>query len=265
MSVVTEPTGAAAGLSLVVISVAACAWLWRDAFRYVLRVHASRWKAHIVGLLGGALGMMLGVLFTVGVMGPGIFGLAVFSALSFALVSFVLRKTPDKAPAHAPVQPVVAQVPTDQTQTLYAPIDHERVRRDVEARRDAEAQRALDAVRLPPPPYPYSAPAPAPAKAPRKRAPAKPVPRIDPIVLPDRVEFDYQKADGTISHRIVKVNQVDAPGGRFTGFCETSWAVKTFKIDGVLDTVTRHETGEIMPAMDWYQALKPAASKRSKK
>lgn len=253
MSVVTEPMGAAAALSVVVVSFAACAWLWRDAFRYVLRVHASRWKAHIAGVLSGALGMLLGLLFCVGVIEPDIFGLAVFFALTFALVSYRFRKTPDKATAHAPVQPVVAQAPTDEPQTLYVPIDHEQVRRD------AEAQRALDAVRLPPPPYPYSAP------APRKRAPAKPVARIEPIVLPDRVEFSYQKADSTISHRIVKVNQVDRPGGKFTGFCETSGSVKTFKADGVLDTVTRHETGEIVPVEDWYQALQPSPKARAKR
>lgn len=185
---------------------------------------------------------------------------------SFAVLIWLAHRSEVKSKTGAPAVGSVPPVPTPGSTDAVAPsveikvavpIDHERVRRDV------EAQRALDAVRLPPPPYPYSAPAP--AQVPRKRAPAKPVPRIDPIVLPDRVEFSYQKADGTISHRIVKVNQVDRPGGKFTGFCETSWAVKTFKIDGVLDTVTRHETGEIVPAMDWYQALVPSTKARSKR
>lgn len=259
MSVVTEPMGAAAALSVVVLSFAACAWLWRDAFRYVLRVHASRWKANIAGVLSGALGMLLGLLFCVGVIEPDIFGLAVFSALSFALCSYVFRKTPDKATAHEPVQPVVAQAPTDEPQTLYVPIDHEQVRRDVEARRDAEAQRALDAVRLPPPPYPYSAP------APRKRAPAKPVARIEPIVLPDRVQFTYMNNEGEIRDRTVRVNQVNRAGHKFTGYCETARGVRTFHVSSVIGSITRHETGEIVSPDSWYEALQPSPKARAKR
>jgi hypothetical protein len=90
-------------------------------------------------------------------------------------------------------------------------------------------------------------------------------PFVGVIDLPERVQFTYMNNEGEIRERTVNVNQVDRPGSKFTGFCETAGGVRTFKADSILGPVTRHETGEIVPAMDWYQALKPAASKRSKK
>lgn len=106
------------------------------------------------------------------------------------------------------------------------------------------------------------------AKAARKLAAKSPAlapePALDPVELPDRVEFSYRRSDGMTSHRTVVVNKVDALGGKFTGFCEMSGSVRTFKASSVQGLVTRHETGEIVPVMYWFQALQPSNKARAR-
>lgn len=181
---------------------------------------------------------------------------------SFAALIWLAHRSEVKsktgADAVGSVPPVPTPVATDAPAPsvplkVAAPIDHERVRRD------AEAQRALDAVRLPPPPYPYSAP------APRKRAPAKPVARIESIHLPDRVQFTYMNNEGEIRDRTVRVNQVNRAGHKFTGYCETARGVRTFHVSSVIGSVTRHETGEIVSPESWYEALQPSPKARAKR
>lgn len=97
------------------------------------------------------------------------------------------------------------------------------------------------------------------AKAARQVQAIPPGPALEPIELPDRVAFTYKRSDGTLSSRTVVVNKLDEPGGKFTGFCESSGSVKTFKAGSVQGAVTRQDTGEIVDALLWFSALHPSA------
>lgn len=77
--------------------------------------------------------------------------------------------------------------------------------------------------------------------------------KIEPIALPDLVEFNYRKADGVRSRRTVQVNRVN--GANIIGFCRTSGSVKTFKVERIEGEVLRMESGELMDPMTWLLSI----------
>lgn len=100
------------------------------------------------------------------------------------------------------------------------------------------------------------------AKARQEKQRARRPAPLDPIDLPDRVEFTYTKSDGAVSRRVVKVNKCDPDAGTVMGWCEDSGAIKTFKVERMGAEVVRYATGEITSPWAWFSALRSASQGR---
>lgn len=148
---------------------------------------------------------------------------------------------PDKKPAYVPTPEQLAQIEQARQSSLASLKAKERVKKYA-------YKAAITPPYIPPSTQPVAA---------KPKPVAKPTAQdIEPIDLPDRVEIQYLKSDGCLDRRIVKVNQVDRFGGKFTGFCERAGAVRTFKLSGIQGRVTRLETGELVDYRAWFNALK---------
>lgn len=89
----------------------------------------------------------------------------------------------------------------------------------------------------------------------------RPKVRLDPIHLPDRVAFTYNSRDTGTKHRVVSVNKVHTLSypPKFTGWCELSNSLKTFRVDRIEGDVVRQDTGEVLVAADWFKAIRAKA------
>lgn len=78
------------------------------------------------------------------------------------------------------------------------------------------------------------------------------------IQLPDLINFTYKNAEGEIADRDVKVctAATNGQGNAYVeGYCLEKRANRTFKLDRIIGSLTRAETGEIMTANDWFSEL----------
>lgn len=77
--------------------------------------------------------------------------------------------------------------------------------------------------------------------------------------FPDEVVFTYRDAKGKETRRMVNVVQFarDKTHGLwyFIAFCSLAKAMRTFRLDRVHSDITRLETGEIVPVLDWFEDI----------
>ena len=77
--------------------------------------------------------------------------------------------------------------------------------------------------------------------------------------LPDEVVFMYRDAKGKETRRMVNVVQFARDETRgiwyFIAFCTLAKAMRTFRLDRVHSDITRVETGEIVPVLDWFEDI----------
>lgn len=76
--------------------------------------------------------------------------------------------------------------------------------------------------------------------------------RLEGIKL-DTIRFSYRNANGEYSERRVVVRVVD--DDYFEGRCLTRQAMRTFRLDRIIGSVTSEQTGEVASPYDWASGL----------
>jgi hypothetical protein len=71
----------------------------------------------------------------------------------------------------------------------------------------------------------------------------------------DIVEFSYRDEHGAITKRIVEV-RTGIRGHLFKGFCHLRQDKRSFSYRRILGDVVRVETGEILPAKEWWRQMR---------
>lgn len=69
----------------------------------------------------------------------------------------------------------------------------------------------------------------------------------------DAIRFSYLNADGEFSDRRVVVRVLD--GEYFQGVCQARRALRTFRLDRVVGTITSEDTGEIADPQSWARSV----------